>query len=38
MIEKVNNTNMWLVEKFLDVKFEVTQKDGLEEVRVRGVG
>jgi RNA 3'-phosphate cyclase len=31
-------TNMWLVEKFLDVKFEVTQKDGLEEVRVRGVG
>ena len=31
-------TNMWLVEKFLDVKLEVEQKEGLEEVRVRGIG
>lgn len=30
-------TNMWLIEQFLDVKFEVKKKDGLEEVRVRGV-
>jgi RNA 3'-terminal phosphate cyclase len=31
-------TNMSLIEKFLDVKFEVTEKEGLEEVRVKGVG
>jgi RNA 3'-phosphate cyclase len=31
-------TNMWLIEKFLDVKFEVTDKKGLEEVRVKGTG
>jgi RNA 3'-terminal phosphate cyclase (ATP)/RNA 3'-terminal phosphate cyclase (GTP) len=31
-------TNMWLIEKFLDVKFEVEHKEELEEVRVRGVG
>jgi RNA 3'-phosphate cyclase len=30
-------TNIWLVEKFLDVKFKVEQKDGLEEVRVRSI-
>jgi hypothetical protein len=29
---------MWLIEKFLDVKFEVTEKEGVEEVRVKGVG
>jgi hypothetical protein len=29
---------MWLIEKFLDVKFEVTDKKGLEEVRVKGTG
>lgn len=31
-------TNIWLVEKFLDVNFEVEQKEGLDEVRVKGVG
>ncbi|UCE73406.1 MAG: RNA 3'-terminal phosphate cyclase [Methanomassiliicoccales archaeon] len=31
-------TNIWLIEKFLDVKFEVKEKDGLKEARVRGVG
>ena len=31
-------TNMWLIEKFLEVRFEITQKEGLEEVRVWGVG
>ncbi len=31
-------TNIWLIEQFLDVKFEVEKKDGLMEVRVRGVG
>jgi RNA 3'-terminal phosphate cyclase (ATP)/RNA 3'-terminal phosphate cyclase (GTP) len=36
-LSKHAKTNMWLVEKFLDVKFEVRQKDGMEEVRVEGV-
>ncbi|UCG70964.1 MAG: RNA 3'-terminal phosphate cyclase, partial [Thermoplasmata archaeon] len=31
-------TNMWLIEKFLDVKFDVKEEDGLNEVRVRGIG
>lgn len=31
-------TNMWLIEKFLDVKFGVKEKDGLNEVCVKGVG
>jgi RNA 3'-phosphate cyclase len=31
-------TNIWLIEQFLDVKFEVGEKEGLKEVRVRGVG
>lgn len=33
-----SKTNMWLIEKFLDVKFEVEDKEGLKEVRVKGVG
>ena len=28
-------TNIWLIEQFLDVKFEVKKREGLEEVRVR---
>ncbi len=31
-------TNMWLIEQFLDVKFEVRRKEEVEEVRVMGVG
>ena len=31
-------TNMWLIEQFLDVKFEVSEKEGLWEVRVEGIG
>jgi RNA 3'-phosphate cyclase len=31
-------TNMWLIENFFDVKFEVNEKEGLHEVRVKGVG
>jgi RNA 3'-terminal phosphate cyclase (ATP)/RNA 3'-terminal phosphate cyclase (GTP) len=31
-------TNIWLIEQFLDVKFEVEERDGLKEVRVKGVG
>jgi RNA 3'-phosphate cyclase len=31
-------TNMWLIEQFLDVKFEVEDKEGLKKVRVKGVG
>jgi RNA 3'-phosphate cyclase len=31
-------TNMWLIEKFLDVKFEVKEKDRMHEVCVKGVG
>ncbi len=31
-------TNMWLIEQFLDVKFDVSEKEGLSEVRVTGVG
>jgi RNA 3'-terminal phosphate cyclase len=30
-------TNMWLVEQFLDVKFEVSEKEGVWEVRVEGI-
>ncbi|MEE9150398.1 MAG: RNA 3'-terminal phosphate cyclase [Thermoplasmata archaeon] len=37
-LTKHAKTNMWLIEQFLDVKFEVREKDGLEEVRVKGVG
>ncbi len=37
-LSKHAKTNMWLIEKFLDVKFEVTEKDGVEEVRVKGLG
>lgn len=31
-------TNTWLIKQFLDAKFEVREKDGLNEVRVRGIG
>lgn len=31
-------TNIWLIEQFLDVNFKVTEKEGVWEVRVRGVG
>ncbi|UCF07459.1 MAG: RNA 3'-terminal phosphate cyclase [Thermoplasmata archaeon] len=31
-------TNMWLIEQFLDVKFEVAEKKGVVEVKVKGVG
>jgi RNA 3'-phosphate cyclase len=31
-------TNMWLIEQFLEVKFEVRENEGLKEVMVRGVG
>ncbi|UCE38276.1 MAG: RNA 3'-terminal phosphate cyclase [Thermoplasmata archaeon] len=31
-------TNMWLIERFLKVKFDIRKKDGLSEVRVKGVG
>jgi RNA 3'-terminal phosphate cyclase (ATP)/RNA 3'-terminal phosphate cyclase (GTP) len=37
-LSKHAKTNMWLIEKFLDVKFEVEQKEGLEKVRMRGIG
>jgi hypothetical protein len=29
---------MWLIEQFLDVKFEVSEREGVWEVRVRGIG
>jgi hypothetical protein len=29
---------MWLIERFLDVKFSISSKEGAEEVRVEGVG
>ena len=31
-------TNMWLIEQFLDVKFAVSEKEGVWEVSVDGVG
>lgn len=31
-------TNMWLIEQFLDVKFEVKEKEGVQEVKVKGNG
>ncbi len=32
------HTNMWLIEQFLDVKFSVSKREGVWEVRVEGVG
>jgi RNA 3'-phosphate cyclase len=41
LVREITNhakTNMWLIEKFLDVKFEVKEEDGLNEVIVAGIG
>lgn len=37
-LTKHAKTNMWLIKQFLDVKFELKEKDGAMEVRVNGVG
>ena len=41
LARKISNhakTNMWLIEQFLDVKFEVIEKEEVSEVRVSGIG
>ena len=37
-LSKHAETNIWLIEQFLDVKFEVKEEEGLEKIKVRGIG